>query len=156
MFEFGGGLQELLVILVVALLVVGPKRLPEVGRALARAMRELRRAQDEFRSTLETNLQLNEPDTVPPAPQPGAANLTPITVPPASAPAADTSVMTSHAELVEVEVEPYLAQRGARLFHDRRCRWATRLNLSERLGFGSAESATAQGLLPCPMCHPLS
>src|SRR5262245_65725842 len=119
MFEFGGGLQELLVILVVALLVVGPKRLPEVGRALARAIRELRRAQDEFRSTLETNLQLNEPDRVPPPPQPSAANLTPITVPPASAPAVDTSVMTSHAEPVEeVEVEPYLAQRGARLFHN--------------------------------------
>lgn len=37
MFEFGGSLQELLLIFVVALLVVGPKRLPEVGRMLARA-----------------------------------------------------------------------------------------------------------------------
>ena len=36
MFEFGGSVQELLLILVVALLVVGPKRLPEVGRMLAR------------------------------------------------------------------------------------------------------------------------
>ncbi len=65
MSEIGGGLQELLVILVVALLVVGPKRLPEVARALARAMRELRRAQDELRSTVETNLQMNEPDVHP-------------------------------------------------------------------------------------------
>ena len=37
MFELGGSLQEILLILVVALLVVGPKRLPEVGRMLARA-----------------------------------------------------------------------------------------------------------------------
>ena len=61
MFEFGGSLQELLLILVVALLVVGPKRLPEVGRMLARAMRELRRASDEFRSTIETNFNLDAP-----------------------------------------------------------------------------------------------
>jgi len=59
MFELGGSFQELLLILVVALLVVGPKRLPEVGRMMARAMRELRRASDEFRSTIETNLNLD-------------------------------------------------------------------------------------------------
>ena len=55
--------------LVVALLVVGPKRLPEVGRMLARAMRELRRASDEFRSTIETNLNLD-------APAPGPSSVT--------------------------------------------------------------------------------
>jgi len=73
MFEFGGGLQELLVILVVALLVVGPKRLPEVGRTLARVLRELRRAESEFRSTLETNLHLNEADAAPARSRPGRA-----------------------------------------------------------------------------------
>ena len=41
---FGIGAPELLVILVVALVVLGPKRLPEVARALGKAMAELRRA----------------------------------------------------------------------------------------------------------------
>ncbi|HEX7408924.1 MAG TPA: Sec-independent protein translocase protein TatB [Candidatus Binatia bacterium] len=41
---FGIGTPELLVILVVALIVLGPERLPEVARVLGRAMAELRRA----------------------------------------------------------------------------------------------------------------
>jgi Tat protein translocase TatB subunit len=71
MFELGGSLQEILLILVVALLVVGPKRLPEVGRMLVRAMRELRRASDEFRSTIETNLNLDAPAPRPSSTEPG-------------------------------------------------------------------------------------
>src|SRR3972149_3893910 len=76
------GLQELLVIFVIALLVCGPRRLPEWGRALGRAMREFRRASDEFRSTIETNL-MEEPaaQTPPAAPSPfpdGTAGLPPL------------------------------------------------------------------------------
>jgi Tat protein translocase TatB subunit len=51
---FGIGLPELLVILVVALLVLGPKRLPEVARTLGKGLAEFRRATaditDELRS----------------------------------------------------------------------------------------------------------
>ncbi|HKE54365.1 MAG TPA: twin-arginine translocase TatA/TatE family subunit [Actinomycetota bacterium] len=54
------GPQELLIILVIALLVVGPKRLPELGRSIGRGLRELRKAQDEVRRTLQVNL--DEPD----------------------------------------------------------------------------------------------
>lgn len=50
------GPQELLLILVVALLVVGPRRLPELGRSLGKGIRELRRAQDEVRRTIQVNL----------------------------------------------------------------------------------------------------
>lgn len=49
----GIGFQEILVILLVALLVVGPKRLPQVARAIGKALNELRRAADEVRETLE-------------------------------------------------------------------------------------------------------
>ena len=66
---FDIGLQELVLIFVIALLVFGPKNLPQLGRSLGRAMREFRRASDEFRSTIETNLKINEPDPLPePAP----------------------------------------------------------------------------------------
>jgi sec-independent protein translocase protein TatA len=50
------GPQELLVILVIALLVVGPKRLPELGRSIGRGLRELRKAQDDVRRTIQVNL----------------------------------------------------------------------------------------------------
>src|SRR5437773_10976336 len=61
---FDIGLQELVVIGVIALLVFGPSKLPELGRMLGRTLRELRRASDELRHTVETNLNLNESDQV--------------------------------------------------------------------------------------------
>ena len=63
---FDIGLQEMLVIGVLALLVFGPSKLPELGRMVGRAMREFRRASDEFRSTVESNLHINDPDPPPP------------------------------------------------------------------------------------------
>jgi sec-independent protein translocase protein TatA len=54
------GPQELLVILVIALLVVGPQRLPELGRSIGRWMKELRQAQDEVKRTIRVGL--NEPN----------------------------------------------------------------------------------------------
>jgi Tat protein translocase TatB subunit len=55
------GPQELLLILVVALLVVGPARLPELGRTIGKGLRELRKAQDEVRRTIQVSL--DEPPT---------------------------------------------------------------------------------------------
>jgi len=50
------GPAEILVILVVALIVFGPKKLPEVGRQVGSAVRELRRMQDSVRSELDSVL----------------------------------------------------------------------------------------------------
>src|SRR5216110_4107271 len=61
---FDIGLQEMLVIGVLALLVFGPSKLPELGRMVGRALREFRRASDEFRTTVETNLNLNDLDPI--------------------------------------------------------------------------------------------
>src|SRR3970282_1049544 len=72
---FDIGLQEMLLVGVIALLVFGPSKLPELGRMVGRAMREFRRASDEFRSTVETNLHINDPDPPPgPAPEPVAVS----------------------------------------------------------------------------------
>lgn len=54
---FGIGGMELIVILVIALLVLGPERLPEVARWLARVGRELRRAGDEVRMHLDPDIE---------------------------------------------------------------------------------------------------
>jgi len=51
---FGIGMPELLVILVVALVVLGPKRLPELARTLGRAMAEFRRSTTEIMDELQT------------------------------------------------------------------------------------------------------
>ena len=56
---FGIGMPELLVILVVALVVLGPKRLPELARTLGRAMAEFRRSTTEIMDELQT-AQLDE------------------------------------------------------------------------------------------------
>lgn len=62
---FNIGPLELLMILLVALLVVGPRRLPEMGRTIGRSLREFRKASDEVRRSIEFDL-----DDEPPADQP--------------------------------------------------------------------------------------
>lgn len=53
---FGIGGMELLVILLVALLVLGPERLPQITKWLAKVTREIRRASDEVRMHLDPDL----------------------------------------------------------------------------------------------------
>ena len=50
---FGIGLPELIVILVLALIVLGPEKLPEVAKQVAKFMNDLRQATDEFKKELE-------------------------------------------------------------------------------------------------------
>lgn len=63
---FNIGPQELLVILLVALVIVGPKRLPELSRTIGRGLREFRRAQDEVTKTIRLGIDESEP-TAPPS-----------------------------------------------------------------------------------------
>jgi len=49
---FSIGMPELVLVFVVALLVFGPRKLPEVGRMLGRAMREFKKAADGFKQAL--------------------------------------------------------------------------------------------------------
>ena len=52
----GVGFEEIVLILVVALIVLGPQRLPEVARMLGRAYAQLRRASEEFQNTIRQDL----------------------------------------------------------------------------------------------------
>lgn len=54
---FGIGLPELLLILVLGLLVLGPQRLPEVARMVGRLYGQLRRASEEFQRTIRQDLE---------------------------------------------------------------------------------------------------
>jgi len=55
------GFPELIFILVLALLIFGPKRLPEIGRTIGRGMAEFRKASNDLKRTINTELALDEP-----------------------------------------------------------------------------------------------
>ncbi|MDO3378457.1 Sec-independent protein translocase protein TatB [Geoalkalibacter halelectricus] len=57
---FGIGMPELLLILAVALIVIGPKKLPDIARSLGRGLAEFRRATDELKNTINTEAQVSE------------------------------------------------------------------------------------------------
>ena len=86
---FGIGMPELLVILVVALIVLGPKRLPEIARSLGKGMAEFRKASTEFQRTLSASLE--ESHSPPPRPPAPVANAPVATAPAAPATAAPAS-----------------------------------------------------------------
>jgi TatA/E family protein of Tat protein translocase len=54
------GLPELILIFIVALLVFGPKRLPDIGRTLGKALGEFKKATDDLKSTIEREVHVEE------------------------------------------------------------------------------------------------
>jgi hypothetical protein len=123
-------------------------------------MREFRRASDEFRSTIETNLQINEPEP-PPAAISTPSVETPDASPLASAEALADSVLDPHAAPVVTATaaaapadEAYVAQRGARLFHVRDCGWVARIPEAERVYWKKVAEARDAGYANCPVCEP--
>jgi sec-independent protein translocase protein TatA len=54
------GWQEIMVIFIVALVLFGPRKLPELGRTLGKALSEFRRASNELKSTFEREMQVLE------------------------------------------------------------------------------------------------
>ena len=57
---FGIGMPELLLLLAIALIVVGPKKLPELAKALGRGIAEFKKATNELKESLETNTEFSE------------------------------------------------------------------------------------------------
>ena len=56
---FGMGMSEILIILALALIVIGPKKLPDLAKSLGRAMREFKSATNEFKDSLDIDSSLN-------------------------------------------------------------------------------------------------
>ena len=53
-------MPELLIILVIALIIFGPRKLPELGRSLGKSLGEFKRASNELRNTLEEEVRVEE------------------------------------------------------------------------------------------------
>jgi sec-independent protein translocase protein TatA len=68
------GMPELIIILVIALIIFGPRKLPELGKSLGKSINEFKRASADLQNTLEQEIKLEEQKervTPPPsAPQP--------------------------------------------------------------------------------------
>jgi TatA/E family protein of Tat protein translocase len=81
------GVPELIIILTIALIIFGPRKLPELGRSLGRSLSEFKRASNELRATLDEEIRIDEQRQPEPtrtaAPTPGA---------PVQAPPPDSSV----------------------------------------------------------------
>ncbi len=54
------GMPELIIIFVIALIIFGPRKLPELGRSLGRSLSEFKKASNELRSTLEEEIRIEE------------------------------------------------------------------------------------------------
>jgi sec-independent protein translocase protein TatA len=54
------GMPELIVIFVIALIIFGPRKLPELGRSLGRSINEFKRASNELKNTLEEEIRVDE------------------------------------------------------------------------------------------------
>jgi sec-independent protein translocase protein TatA len=54
------GMQELVIIFVIALIIFGPRKLPELGKSLGKSIAEFKRASNELRNTLEDEIRVDE------------------------------------------------------------------------------------------------
>jgi len=54
------GMPEMIIILVIALIIFGPRKLPELGKSLGRSLNEFKKASNELRNTLEEEIKVEE------------------------------------------------------------------------------------------------
>ena len=59
---FGIGIPEIAVIVILALLIFGPKRLPQLGKTIGKTLKGLQTASKEFENEINKTLKLNEND----------------------------------------------------------------------------------------------
>lgn len=80
------GMPELILIFIVALIVFGPKKLPEIGKSLGKGLAEFKKASDDFKHNIQKEVDgLKEEARLEPPAAP-AAPLSPVLPPPAALP----------------------------------------------------------------------
>jgi sec-independent protein translocase protein TatA len=84
------GMPELIIIFVIALIIFGPRKLPELGKSLGKSLAEFKKASNELRNTLEEEIRIEEQRTEAVKQTPPPSPVTP-TTPHVEEPAVDHS-----------------------------------------------------------------
>jgi sec-independent protein translocase protein TatA len=80
------GMPELIIIFVIALIIFGPRKLPELGKSLGKSIAEFKRASNELRNTLEEEIRVDEQrQKTAAAPIPAATSTAPLSAVPTDA-----------------------------------------------------------------------
>ena len=103
---FGIGLAEIVIILIVALIVFGPKKLPDLAKSLGKGLAEFRKATDDLKSNIDNDLKINldkeeifnpsQPETPSPVETGGAAE-----APPSQLKESSTETIAAHDPFIE-------------------------------------------------------
>ena len=117
------GMPELVIIFVIALIVFGPRKLPELGKSLGKSLAEFKRASNELRNSLEEEIRVEEERERTPKVTPAATTTTAAAATPATSsetPVSSTSVYPEDDlyDRANDEVRPPVAEttpRGANL-----------------------------------------
>jgi sec-independent protein translocase protein TatA len=98
------GMPELIIIFVIALIIFGPRKLPELGRSLGKSLAEFKKASNELKSTLEEEIRLEETRSTLEASKAAAAQA-------AAAALAPTAVGAAPTPSIHRTEEPVAAQK---------------------------------------------
>ena len=104
------GMPELVVIFVIALIVFGPRKLPELGKSLGKSLAEFKRASNELRNSLEDEIRIEE-DRERAAKVAAVAPAPPVTIEPEAS--SDAAEAASHASEVAPHPADETTPRGA-------------------------------------------
>lgn len=100
------GLPEILIILVIALLLFGPKRLPEFGRTIGKALGEFRRATTDLKRSIDVEMLSTEPTRPEPSTRAASAAAAAAAAPVARDAATDDSAGSDPSDPAEDDAEP--------------------------------------------------